>query len=293
MRIACAQYAIRDGDPGINVERSSAAILDAARAGADLIILPELANSGCDFSSRESALDFAEEVRGPGISEGLTLRAWRDAAEETGLFIVGGFLEREGGSLYNSAAVIGPGFFGCYRKVHLWDKEKLLYEPGPELPVFETPLCNIGVLVCYDAWFPEAVRTLALRGADLICIPANAPDDWVPEGQRRGNLTILNAHTVSHANANRLFVACANRVGDGYLGRSCVVDPSGGILAFGSATEEELTSAEVDTERSRCEKRLTSLSHAFGDRNLDVYEDPRLKEADDLTNRAPEASGTL
>jgi len=292
MRVACAQYAIRDGDPGINLERSSTAILDAARAGADLVILPELANSGCDFSSRESALGFAEEVGGPGISEGLTLRAWRSAVEETGIFIVGGFLEREGDSLYNSVAVVGPGFFGRYRKTHLWDKEKLLYELGWELPVFETPLCNIGVLVCYDAWFPEAVRTLSLRGADLICIPANAPDDWVPEGQRRGNLTILNAHAISHANANRLFVACANRVGDGYLGRSCVVDPSGGVLAFGSATEEELTSAEVDIERSRFEKRLTSLSHALGDRNLDVYEDPRLKEADDLTGRFPEASGT-
>lgn len=292
MRVACAQYAIRDGDPEVNFERSVAAILDAARAGADLVVLPELANSGCDLPSRESALGFAEEVGGPGIPEGLTLRAWRSAAEETGIFIVGGFLEREGDSLYNSAAVVGPGFFGRYRKTHLWDEEKLLYEPGRELPIFETPLCNIGMLICYDAWFPEAARTLALRGADLICIPANAPDDWVPQAQRRGGLTMLNVHAIATANANRLFVACANRVGDGYLGRSCVVDPSGGVLAFGSAMEEDLVSAEADIERSRREKRLTSLSHAFEDRNLDVYEDLYLKEADELNGRFPEASGT-
>ena len=274
MRIACAQYAIRDGAPDANLERSVAAILDAARGdpGSDLVVLPELANSGCDLPSRESALHVAEEVGDTGVPKSPTLRAWQEAAEETSTFIVGGFLEKDGDHLYNSAAVVGPGFFGRYRKTHLWDKEKLLYEPGRELPVFETPLCNIGVLVCYDAWFPEAARTLALRGADLLCIPANAPDDWVQEGQRRGGLTMLNVHAISHANANRLFVACTNRVGNAYLGRSCLVDTTGGLLAFGSATEEELVRAEIDIERTRREKRLTNLSHAFGDRNSGVYE---------------------
>jgi predicted amidohydrolase len=273
VRVACAQYAIRDGDPEVNLERSVAAILDAARAGADLVVLPELANSGCDLSSRECAWSLAEELGGPGTTSGPTLRSWRRAAEETGIFVVGGLLEREGDSLYNSAAIVGPGFFGRYRKTHFWDEEKLLYEPGRELPIFETPLCNIGVLICYDAWFPEAARTLALRGADLICIPANAPDDWVPEVQRRGDLTMLNVHAIAAANANRLFVACANRVGDSYLGRSCVVDPNGGVLAFGGAKEEDLVSAEADIERSRRDKQLTDLSHAFGDRNLNVYEE--------------------
>jgi predicted amidohydrolase len=279
VRVACAQYTIRDGVRAANLERSTAAILDAARAGAELIVLPELTNSGCDFPSRESALSIAEKVGGTRILDGPTLRAWQEAAEETGIFIVGGFLEREGDSLYNSAAVVGPGFFGRYRKTHFWDDEKLFYEPGTELPIFETPLCNIGVLVCYDAWFPEAVRTLALRHADLLCIPANAPDDWVPEGQRRGGLTMLNVHAISHANANRLFVACANRVGDGYLGRSSIVDTTGGVLAFGSATEEELISVEIDVERTLREKRLTKLSHTFGDRNPDVYEETRPAEA--------------
>ena len=268
MLIACAQYAIHDGDPEANLKRSVAAILDAAKNSADLVVLPELANSGCDFSSREHALRLAEEL---GNSSGPTLRAWRRATQDTGILVVGGLLEKEGGSLYNSAVVVGPSFFGCYRKTHRWDEEKLLYKMGDQLPVFETPLGNIGVLICYDAWFPEAARTLALRGADLLCIPANAPDDWVPEEQRRGDLAMLNAHAISHANANRLFVACANRVGEGYLGRSCIVDPTGGVLAFGSATAEELVSASIQIERSRREKRLTSRSHAFGDRNPTVY----------------------
>jgi N-carbamoylputrescine amidase len=266
--IACAQYAIYDGDPEANLERSVAAILDAAKDGADLVVLPELANSGCDFSSRKHALGLAEELR---YASSPTLRAWRELAEESGVFVVGGLLEREDDSLYNSAITIGPNFFRRYRKTHFWDKEKLLYEPGDRLPVFETPLGNIGVLICYDAWFPETARTLALRGADLLCILANAPDDWVLEEQRQGNLTMLNVHAISHANANRFFVACANRVGDAYLGRSCVVDPTGGVLAFGSATAEELISAKIQIKRSRREKRLTSCSHAFGDRNPSVY----------------------
>jgi N-carbamoylputrescine amidase len=269
--VACAQYAIHDLDLETNLGRSVRAIREAADSGADLVVLPELANSGCDFSSREQALKLAEGVGETGENPGPTLRAWREAAEESGVFVIGGFLEREGASLYNSAAVVGPGFFGRYRKTHLWDGEKLLYEAGQGLPVFDTPLGRIGVLICYDAWFPEAARTLALRGADLICIPANAPDDWVSEEQRRGDLTMLNIHAISHANANRLFVACANRVSDGYLGRSCIVDPTGGVLAFGSAAEEELTSAEINIERSPREKQLTEDSHAFEDRNTEVY----------------------
>ncbi len=274
MIVACAQYAVRDGDPKTNLERSVRAIQEAADAGADLVVLPELANSGCDFSSREQALKLAEEVgETRGNLGGLMLRAWKEALEKSGVFIVGGFLEREGGSLYNSAAVIGPGFFGRYRKTHLWDGEKLLYEAGRDLPTFDTPLGRIGVLICYDAWFPEAARTLALRGADLLCIPANAPGDWVPEDQRRDDLTMLNVYAISYANANRLFVASANRVGDGYLGRSCIVDCTGGVLAFGSAEKEELVNAEVDVGRARYEKRLTEHSHAFRDRNPGAYED--------------------
>jgi N-carbamoylputrescine amidase len=269
--VACAQYAVRDGDPETNLQRSARAIREATDGGADLVVLPELANSGCDFSSRERALRLAEEVGETGENPGPTLRAWRALAREFGVFVISGFLEREGGSLYNSAAVIGPGLFGRYRKTHLWDGEKLIYEAGRDLPVFDTPLGRIGVLICYDAWFPEAARTLALRGADLLCVPANAPDDWVPEAQRRGGLTMLNVHAVSHANANRLFVACANRVGDGYLGRSCVVDPTGGLLAFGSEAEEDVVQAEIDVERSRREKRLMGHSHAFGDRNDEAY----------------------
>ncbi len=268
MRVACAQYAVHEGTPDHNLERSLFFIKRAAAEGADLVILPELANSGCDLGPRERALDLAEEVPG-----GPTALAWGEVAKgEAGICIVGGLLEKEGDTLHNSAVLLGPGVVGRYRKTHLWNREKLLYEPGQELPVFETPLGKIGVLVCYDAWFPEAARTLALRGAQVLCVPSNAPDDWVPEEQRRGGLTMLNVHAIAHANANRLFVACANRVGDGYLGRSCVVDPTGGVLALGDPTEEGLVLADVDPGRAHSEKHLADASHAFGDRNPAIYQ---------------------
>ena len=86
---------------------------------------------------------------------------------------------------------------------------------------------------------------------------------------------MLNVHCLAAANANRVFVAAANRVGDGYLGRSCVADVTGGVLALGGATEESLISAELNVERAKREKRLTDASHALGDRNPAVYEGRR------------------
>lgn len=267
MRVACAQYAIREGDPDHNLQRSLNFIRQATAQGANLIVLPELANSGCDLGSRDMALGLAEDISG-----GPTVEAWRKEAEGSGVHVVGGLLEREGDTLYNSAVLLGPEAFGRYRKTHLWNKEKLLYEPGRELPVFDTPLGRIGLLVCYDAWFPEAARTLAVKGAQILCVPSNAPDDWVPETQRRGDLTMLDVHCIAAANANRVFVAAANRVGDGYLGRSCVVDATGGVLALAGATGEGLISAQVDLNRAQRDKQLTDLSHSLGDRNPAVYE---------------------
>ncbi|MDQ3792881.1 MAG: hydratase, partial [Actinomycetota bacterium] len=122
MRIACAQYAVREGDPDHNLELSLRFIRQAAAEGVNLVILPELANSGCDLGSRERALDLAEE-----LPDGPTVRAWRKEVENYGVCVVGGLLEREGDILHNSAVLLGYGVAGRYRKTHLWDKEKLLY----------------------------------------------------------------------------------------------------------------------------------------------------------------------
>lgn len=266
VRIACAQYAVREGDKSFNRRRSLHFIRGASAEGASLVVLPELATSGGAFASRDDAYALAEAY--PGAR---TLGLWREEAERSGLFVVGGMLEKDGDALYNSAVLVGPGIMGRYRKTHLWDREKRLYEPGSDLPVFDTPLGGIGLLVCYDAWFPEAARTLATKGAQILCVPSNAPDDWVPDEGRRGGLTMLDIHCIAHANANRVFVAAANRVRDGYLGRSCVVDVTGGVLALGSVAEEQLLVAEVEPDRALREKKLTQWSHALDDRNPVAY----------------------
>ena len=116
-------------------------------------------------------MNLAEE-----IPDGPTVEAWKKEAEGSGIYVAGGLLERET-PCTSLPVLLGPEAFGCYRQTHLWDREKLLYEPGRELPVFTTPLGRIGLLVCYDAWFPEAARALAVKGARIICVPSNAPDD--------------------------------------------------------------------------------------------------------------------
>ena len=114
------------GHKQANVEKSLGLIGEAASNGAKLIVLPELANSGYVFESREEAFALAEVV-----PEGETTKAWIRIARERGLYIVAGICEREGDTLYNSSVLVGPhGHVGTFRKVHLWNEENLFFEPG-------------------------------------------------------------------------------------------------------------------------------------------------------------------
>lgn len=111
-------------------------------------------------------------------ADGETTTLWSAMARDLGLHIVGGFAERTGSTLYNSAAVISPaGRIGLFRKVHLWGDENLFFSPGDlGFPVFSTEHGTLGVGICYDGWFPEFYRSCALKGAELVCVPTN----WVP-----------------------------------------------------------------------------------------------------------------
>jgi predicted amidohydrolase len=172
------------GDVVANVAHSINLIAKAASQGAELVVLPELSNSGYVFQSRAEAFELAEP-----IPSGPTTAAWAAATAEHGLYLVAGICERDGDKLYNSAVVIGPeGYIGTFRKVHLWNAENLYFEPGNlGFPVFHTPIGRIGVAICYDGWFPEAYRLAALQGADIVCVPTN----WVPiPGQAEGQQAV-------------------------------------------------------------------------------------------------------
>lgn len=243
-------------------------VREAAEKGASLVILPELSNTGYCIPSKDKLLSLAELVSGETVSH------WAALAKELNIYIIGGFAElgEDQISCYNSAAIVGPnGYIGRYRKLHLWGNEKTLFEPGNEgLPVFRLPYFRIGVLICYDVWFPETFRILALQGADMVCCCCNFVDHspLVPS-----SMGIIQA--MANANANRLFVAVSNRVGREcdtvFSGRSAILAPNGRPIAESYISErEDLVFADIDYRLSRSIHSGKYNAIIF-DRRTDVY----------------------
>lgn len=255
------------GDVAANVERTAAAIRDV---DADLVVLPELANTGYVFASRPEARRLAEP------RDGRTVAAWQEAAADAGAWVVGGFAERDGDRLYNSAAVISPdGLETVYRKTHLWNREELWFEPGEELPVVEMPFGRLGVQICNDLWFPEATVTQAKRGADLVALPTN----WVPaasDGERPGGWTVGTHLAVARASSSRVAFACADRAGTergvAFMGQSAVVNPDG-LVAAGPAPEDGSATLRADLDLAAARRKaLTGYDDALGDRRPELYD---------------------
>jgi predicted amidohydrolase len=272
VQVACVQMHPRIGDKAANVAASLAAIERAAAAGARLVVLPELANSGYMFATREEAFALAEEV-----PAGPTCQTWMAAAARLGVTLVAGIAERVGDALYNAAVVIGPaGYIGTFRKVHLWDAENLFFEPGNlGFPVFKTPLGRIGVAICYDIWFPETFRLQALKGADIVCVPTN----WVPiPGQAPGREAMATVLAMAAAHSNSIFIACADRVGtergQAFEGQSVIVGCTGWPVAGpASRDDEEVLLAEVDLGSARRARNWNAFNQVLRDRRTDVYDE--------------------
>ncbi|HHV45304.1 MAG TPA: hydratase [Tissierellia bacterium] len=268
--LAAIQMDVKFGEKDVNISNSLKMIREAAEKGAKLIVLPELCNTGYAFSTSEEAYSLAERV-----PEGKTVKAWIEIAKELKVYICGGIVELDddGIRLFNSSVLIGPdGYIGKYRKLHLWNTEKYFFEPGDMgLPVFNTPMGRIGMLICYDMWFPEAFRILALKGADVVCCPVNWVDSRNEEIRKMGtNMAIVNA------NVNNVFVVAADRFGrerNAYFpGRSIIVDPNGLTCApVGSHDKEEIVIAEVDLFSSR-RLNWSDTNVKIKDRRTDVYE---------------------
>ena len=260
MQIGFFQFSPRFGEP----EENLGALVDAVgRARADLIVAPELALSGYLFTNREEVERLAEEIPGPATDR------LAKAAAKAGCHVVVGMAERAGQILYNSAVLIGPpGVIGVYRKVHLFFEEKLYFAPGDVgFPLFEVLGVKVGLLVCFDHFFPEAARTLALQGAQIICHPSNLV---LPE---YGQLT-----TRVRSVENRVFWILANRFGTErrggktlkYSGCSQITAENGEILTRAPAEEDSLTVVEVDPGRAQ-NKRVTELNDLFADRRKELY----------------------
>ncbi len=258
MRVAIIQTNPVFGEAAANVE-GALSLMESIQA--DLYVLPELFNTGYNFATPQEAERLAEDVSGP------TYKAIAAFAARKKAFVVYGFAEKAD-SIYNSSALAGPsGLAGLYRKVHLYNRETLFFAPGNVgFPVFDLPFGKVGMMICFDWMFPEAARSLALKGAQLIAHPSNLVLPHCP------------AAMVTRCLENRVFAATADRVGREdragvdftYIGKSEIVSPRGEILARLGENEAATAVADVDLSQGS-EKKINEFNDLMQGRRPEQY----------------------
>ena len=256
---AIVQFAPLLGDPAQNLVNIML-LMEQARE-ADLVVLPELANSGYNFISDKQAYELAESEANSSFIDSLV-----SVAKDHNQVIVTGFNEKEGPDLYNSSLLITPsGLIGKYRKMHLFMNEKAFFKPGNlGLPLFDVGFGMLGMQICFDYIFPETWRILAMNGADIVCHPSN--------------LVTPYPHKVLPAQAlmNRIFIVTANRIGtEGditFSGRSVITDPEGDFILEAPRDTESVLITPLNLDKAR-NKMITAKNHVFEDRFPEHYKD--------------------
>ena len=244
-----------------NLKKVFSAITDA---DADLLVLPEFFATGYQFVSQEEVSGLSES-----IPNGDTTGRLSELSRQKGIYLVAGLPERDGDRFFNSAVLSGPdGFIGVYRKTHLFFEEKLYFSPGDTgFKVWDTKVGRIGIMICFDWFFPEAMRALALMGADIITHPSNLVLPYCPAAMPIRCLE------------NRVFAVTANRVGEEnrkagqslrFIGQSQITSPEGKIVIRAPENDEALLIAEINPETAR-NKNLNPLNNIFDDRRPDMY----------------------
>jgi predicted amidohydrolase len=230
----------------------------------DLVVLPELANSGYLYKSPETLLPYAE----PSNGRGEFLKALKALAGAIGGVIVAGYAERDQSNLFNSAIAVSPqGVIENYRKTHLYADEKQLFLPGNTgFRCSNWQNIRIGMMVCFDWIFPESARTLALAGAQIIAHPANLVLPYCQDAM------------VTRAIENRVFTITANRIGQeelggktlSFTGQSQMTDTFGKILYRASENNATVHHATIDPEEAQ-NKWISDSNNLFKDRRPDEY----------------------
>ncbi len=250
MKIAGVQMDITLRDNAVNVSRMVDHLRVTAAEGAELTIFPECAVPGYCFASLEEALPYAEALDGQAI------RRMSAICRELKTHAIFGMLERDGDRVFNVAVLTGPrGMEAIYRKVHLpYLGVDMFTTPGDRpFAVHEVNGLRIGMLICYDAAFPEAARSLALLGADLIALPTN----WPPGAEIMASCSIP-----CRAMENQVYFAAVNRVGDErgfqFIGESSICAPNGQAIANSSGMDAAIITAEIDPLLAR-QKRIVRV----------------------------------
>lgn len=250
MRVGFVQMDCKLLEVDENVDR---ALHLLERRKADLMVLPELFNTGYNFLSRRQAERVAEQ-----IPRGYTSQKLLEISRDRDMTIVAGITERDRGSLYNSALIARRGRASKYRKIHLFFREKKWFKPGREFKVFG----DVGVMICFDWFFPESVRALMLKGAKIVAHPSNLVLPYCPDAMKVRCIE------------NRVFAVTADRIGRErdlkYIGRSEIVDPIGRIMYRASSRREEVVVRRIDLEKAS-DKRVTPMNDIVLDRRPQVY----------------------
>ncbi len=226
---------------------------------ADLWVLPELFASGYRFKSKSEVRRAAET-----IPSGETARALADFALANDCAVVAGLPEKSGKKYYNSAVLTFGGKTFVYRKTHLFAEEKRFFTPGDTgFKVWEYKGVSLGIMICFDWFFPEAARTLALKGAQIIAHPSNLVLPWGPEAMKIRSLE------------NRIFSVTANRVGTErgltFIGNSQIAGPRGEVFVRADRSEETAETRVLDAALA-LNKKVTPQNHLFKDRRKKMYE---------------------
>jgi N-carbamoylputrescine amidase len=270
--------------PEENTRRAAEKIAEAARAGAQVVCLPEMYRTPYFCQKEDAALfDLAETIPGPSTD------ALSAAARKAGVVVIAPLFEKRAPGLYHNTVVVIDAdgtLLGLYRKMHIPDDpcfyEKYYFTPGDlGFKAFATRFGTIGVLICWDQWYPEAARLTALKGANILFYPTAI--GWHPAeksqygaAQRDAWRTAQRAHGI----ANGVYVVAVNRIGHEqpdpaaagleFWGTSFVSDPFGLVLAEGSTDREEILIAETDTARVEEVRRNWPF---LRDRRIDAYGD--------------------
>lgn len=283
LNVSLVQLAVEVLKPERNLVHMRTHAVQQAQAGAQLIVFPELCNTGYieplvpgDSFSTESggAHDYALRLyQAAEPSDGAFTQMLCQVAHEYGVHLVAGLALRHpvlAGVLYNASVLVGPqGVVGIYHKIHQWHLEKLYFMAGAHIAVQSTPWGRLGMQVCYDIRFPEITRSLMLQGADIV---TNIWASFRPKNQPLEDPHIFTHRAFTRAIENGVFFLSCNRAGEQgncrFMGRSLIVAPDGKVLAATSLEEETVVQAELDLQAVA---RYRSHVGLLADRRPDVY----------------------